>query len=51
MSGFDAARLDAMFWAGTTVKTNFVCSLGRGDPAKVFPRSPRLDFDEACSIA
>ena len=51
MSGFDAARLDATFWAGTTVKTNFVCSLGRGDPAKVFPRSPRLDFDEACSIA
>jgi 3-hydroxypropanoate dehydrogenase len=51
MSGFDAARLDAAFWAGTTVKTNFVCNLGHGDPAKVFPRSPRLAFDEACRIA
>jgi len=51
MSGFDAAKLDAAFWAGTTVKTNFVCNLGRGDPAKVFPRSPRLAFDEACRIA
>jgi 3-hydroxypropanoate dehydrogenase len=51
MSGFDAARLDAAFWAGTTVRTNFVCNLGRGDPGKVFPRSPRLAFDEACRIA
>ena len=51
MSGFDAARLDAAFWAGTTVRTNFVCSLGRGDPGKVFARSPRLAFDEACRIA
>jgi 3-hydroxypropanoate dehydrogenase len=33
------------------VKTNFVCALGRGDPAKVFARSPRLSFDEACRIA
>jgi 3-hydroxypropanoate dehydrogenase len=51
MSGFDAAKMDATFWAGTTVKTNFVCALGRGDPSKVFARSPRLAFDEACSIA
>jgi 3-hydroxypropanoate dehydrogenase len=50
MSGFDAARLDAAFWAGTTVKTNFICTLGEGDPAKVFARSPRLPFDEACSL-
>jgi 3-hydroxypropanoate dehydrogenase len=50
MSGFDAAKLDAAFWAGTTVKTNFICSLGHGDPAKVFGRSPRLSFDEACSL-
>ena len=50
MSGFDAAKLDAEFWAGTAVKTNFICSLGHGDPAKVFPRNPRLDFDEACSL-
>ncbi len=51
MSGFDAAALDAAFWAGTTVKTNFVCSLGHGDPAKLFPRSPRLAFEEACQLA
>jgi 3-hydroxypropanoate dehydrogenase len=51
MSGFDAARLDAAFWAGTAVRTNFVCSLGKGDPGKVFARSPRLAFDEACRIS
>ncbi len=50
MSGFDAAKLDATFWAGTPVKTNFICTLGKGDPSKVFGRSPRLDFDEACSL-
>ncbi len=50
MSGFDAARIDAAFWAGTAVRTNFVCTLGRGDPAKVLPRSPRLSFDEACQL-
>ena len=50
MSGFDAAKLDAAFWAGTTVKTNFICALGEGDPAKVFARSPRLSFEEACSV-
>ena len=51
MSGFDAAKLDAAFWSGTTVKTNFVCALGHGDPAKVFARSPRLAFEEACQVA
>ena len=50
MSGFDAAKLDAAFWAGTTVKTNFICTLGEGDPDKVFARSPRLSFEEACSL-
>ena len=50
MSGFDSAKVDAAFWAGTPVKTNFLCTLGSGDPAKVFPRSPRLSFDEACSL-
>ena len=48
MSGFDAAKMDAAFWAGTAVKTNFICTLGQGDPAKLFARSPRLAFDEAC---
>lgn len=51
MSGFDAGQMDATFWAGTAVKTNFVCTLGRGDPTKVFARSPRLAFDEACQFA
>ena len=50
MSGFDAAKLDAAFWAGTAVKTNFICTLGHGDATKVFARSPRLSFDEACSL-
>ncbi len=51
MSGFDADKVDAAFWAGTTVKTNFVCALGHGNPAKVLPRSPRLAFDQACTLA
>jgi 3-hydroxypropanoate dehydrogenase len=50
MSGFDAAKLDAAFWAGTTVKTNFICTLGEGDPGKILARSPRLSFEEACSL-
>jgi 3-hydroxypropanoate dehydrogenase len=51
MSGFDAAKVDQAFWAGTTVKTNFICNLGRGDPSKIYARSPRLSFEEACRIA
>jgi 3-hydroxypropanoate dehydrogenase len=50
MSGFDQQRLNDAFFAGTSTKVNFVCGLGYGDPTKVFPRSPRLAFDEACSI-
>ena len=51
MSGFDPAKIDAAFWAGTAIKTNFICSLGKGDPSKVFQRNPRLSFDEACRLA
>jgi 3-hydroxypropanoate dehydrogenase len=51
MSGFDAAAMDAAFWAGTRVRTNFVCTLGHGDDARLFPRGPRLAFDEACTLA
>ena len=51
MSGFDAAKLDAAFWAGTTVKTNFISTLGHGNPAKVLARSPRLSFEQACQFA
>lgn len=50
MSGFDAAGVDAAFWAGTAVKTNFLCNLGHGDPSKLFDRSPRFDFAEICEI-
>jgi 3-hydroxypropanoate dehydrogenase len=50
MSGFDAAKMDAAFWAGTAVRTNFICALGHGDPAKVFARSPRLPFEQACLL-
>ena len=50
MSGFDAAEVDAAFWAGTTVKTNFIVNLGHGDATGLFPRSPRLSFEEACQV-
>ena len=51
MSGFDNAGVDAEFFAGTAIKSNFICSIGRGDPAKLAPRAPRLDFGEAGWIA
>lgn len=50
MSGFDADKVNAEFFAGTTVKANFICSLGYGDPAGLFPRSPRPEFSEVCKI-
>ncbi len=60
MSGFDHAMVDSEFFAaesaqkscfpGAQVKTNFLCNLGYGDPGKLFPRSPRLEFDESCAM-
>jgi 3-hydroxypropanoate dehydrogenase len=50
MSGFDNAKVDAEFFAGTAVKSNFLCNLGYGDASKLFPRSPRLAFEEACKV-
>jgi len=50
MSGFDNAKVDAEFFAGTTVKSNFLCNLGYGDSSKLHPRSPRLAFEEACQF-
>lgn len=47
MGGFDAAKMDAAFFAGTAVKSSFVAALGRGKPAALYPRGPRLNFDEA----
>jgi len=51
MSGFDNDAVDKAFFAGTSIKSNFICCLGYGDPSGVFPRSPRLTFDEACQFA
>lgn len=51
MSGFNNEGVDQAFFAGTTIKSNFICCLGYGDPSGVFPRSPRLSFDEACRFA
>src|SRR6516164_10752613 len=50
MSGFNNAKVDAEFFAGTTIKSNFLCNLGHGDAGKLYPRSPRLTFDEACKV-
>jgi hypothetical protein len=44
------AQADAAFFAGTSVKSNFVCAIGYGDETAIFDRLPRLDFDQACSI-
>ncbi len=51
MSGFDGAKMDAAFFPGTAVKTNFICSLGYGNRDTLTPRGPRLGFDQACRIA
>ena len=50
MSGFNNALVDEAFFAGTAIKSNFLVNLGKGDPASIFPRSPRLSFDEAARI-
>jgi 3-hydroxypropanoate dehydrogenase len=50
MSGFDNALVDAAFFAGTAIRSNFLCNLGYGDPAKLMPRNPRLTFEEACRV-
>ena len=47
MSGFDNAGVDREFFSGTNIKSNFICSLGYGDPASLFPRNPRLSLEEA----
>lgn len=50
MSGFDNTKVDAAFFPDSQVKSNFLINLGRGDPASLFARSPRLSFDEACRV-
>lgn len=51
MSGFDKAKVDEAFFAGTSWKSNFLVNIGKGDAAGLFPRHPKLPFDEACQIA
>jgi 3-hydroxypropanoate dehydrogenase len=51
MSGFDNATVDQAFFAGTRIRSNFICSLGYGTDEKLFPRNPRLTFDEAGRFA
>ncbi len=51
MSGFDNAGVDGAFFAGTQIKSNFLINIGYGDASRdLFPRSPRLSFDEACRV-
>lgn len=50
MSGFDPQAVDAHFFAGTTVKSNFICAIGYGTTEELFDRSPRLSFEDACKI-
>lgn len=51
MSGFDKSKVDATFFAESGWKSNFLINLGHGDASGLFPRSPRLSFDEACVLA
>ncbi len=50
MSGFDRAKVDAEFFQGTRIKSNFLINIGYGDPANLYPRGPRLDFEEIARI-
>jgi nitroreductase len=50
MSGFDPAKVDAAFFEGTTIRSNFICSLGHGEQDRLHPRNPRLSFEDACRI-
>lgn len=50
MTGMDFEKMDQTFFAGTDIKTNMICALGYGDRDKLYPRGPRLSFEEACRI-
>jgi 3-hydroxypropanoate dehydrogenase len=51
MSGFLNDKVDEAFLAGTSYKSNFICALGVGTTEQLYPRSPRLSFEEACRMA
>lgn len=50
MSGFDNAKVDAEFFPDGRWQSNFLMNIGYGDPSKLHPRNPRLEFEEACKI-
>ncbi|HEX4172594.1 MAG TPA: malonic semialdehyde reductase [Acetobacteraceae bacterium] len=50
MSGFDNAMVDELFLSDRGWRSNFLCNIGHGDPESLYPRSPRLDFEEACVL-
>jgi 3-hydroxypropanoate dehydrogenase len=50
MSGFDKAKVNTEFFPDSKWKVNFLCNLGYGDRSKLFPRNPRLEFEEACRV-
>jgi 3-hydroxypropanoate dehydrogenase len=50
MSGFDLSQVNAAFFAGTSYRANFICTLGYGDPSRIHPRAPRLTFEETNTI-
>jgi nitroreductase len=50
MSGFDKMAVDAAFWGETGIETNFICSFGKGNGEGLFPRLPRLSFEDAAQI-
>jgi 3-hydroxypropanoate dehydrogenase len=51
MSGFDNAAVDGEFFPTGRIKSNFICSLGYGSEDRLYPRNPRLSFDEASRLA
>jgi 3-hydroxypropanoate dehydrogenase len=51
MSGFDNGAVDSAFFAGTRIKSNFICSIGYGSDENLFPRNPRLTFEESGRLA
>jgi 3-hydroxypropanoate dehydrogenase len=50
MSGFNNQAVDDEFFAGTTVKSNFLCNIGYGDTSGLFQKLPRFEFDEVCDV-
>ena len=50
MSGFDKAAVNDAFWSGTKVETNFICTMGKGTTENLWPRLPRLAFEDAATI-